>query len=143
MLEKLLTQDRINIVDSVNNWEDAIRLASKPLLNENTIEKRYVDAMINAVKEFGAYIVLTDYFAMPHSRPENGVNETSMALLIVKEPVDLLEEPVNIFLVLAAKDNSSHLEALSSMTEIVGNEENIEKLKNSQTTEEIIKIMKG
>lgn len=141
MLKELLTEDRIVLKDSLDNWEDAIKIASEPLLNQKTITDEYVDAMIDSVKEHGPYIVLTDYFALPHARPESGVKDMSMSMLILKEPVDLLGKPVNIFTVLASIDNSSHIKALASLTEIVGDKDNIEKLKSSKSSKEVIKMI--
>ena len=63
-------------------------------------------------------MVLADYFALMHARPGEGVNQQSMSLLVVKEPVDMLDKPVKIFLVLAAKDNQSHLESLQRIMTI-------------------------
>lgn len=66
-----------------------------------------------------------------------------MSLLVVEEEVDLLGKPVNIFMVLAAIDNNSHIKALASLSEmlydssnidilITGNEESILELINKQ-----------
>lgn len=141
MLKELLTENKIVLKNSVNDWQEAIKIASEPLLNEEAITKEYIDAMIEGVKEHGPYIVLTDYFALPHARPESGVNKMSMSMLIIKEQVDLLGKPVNIFTILASVDNSSHIRALASLTDIVGDDENIEKLKQSKSSQEVMKII--
>lgn len=119
MIEKLLTRKRMQKLDSAVDFEEAIRLASQPLLKEKVIEEEYIQAMIDSVYKNGPYIVLKDYFALPHAAAGESVNEMGMSLLILKEPVDLLGNPIKVFLVLAAVDSTTHLEALSKLSELL------------------------
>ena len=125
MLKEIMSKERITVVKNVKDWRAAIRLASKPLLDDGSIEEEYVNAMIESVQAHGPYIVLADRFALPHASSASGVNAVSMALLVVKEEVDLEGKPVNLFMVLATTDNSSHMGALVSLTEILCDEKNI------------------
>ncbi|MBS6374447.1 MAG: PTS sugar transporter subunit IIA [Erysipelotrichaceae bacterium] len=140
MLKELLNEKRIRTADHVDNWKSAIELAAKPLLEEGTIEQTYVDQMIASVEEHGPYIVLADEFALPHASAASGVHELSMSLLIVKEPVDLLGKPVRLFMVLATIDNSSHMKALASLTEILYDDANM-KLFQSGDISAIMKLI--
>ncbi len=97
MIEKLLTRKRMQKLDSAVDFEEAIRLASQPLLKEKVIEEEYIQAMIDSVYKNGPYIVLKDYFALPHAAAGESVNEMGMSLLILKEPVDLLGNPIKVF----------------------------------------------
>lgn len=72
MLKELL-KDNMKIVENVSNWEEALKIAAKSLVDNNNIEERYIQAIIDDVYKYGPYIVLTEGAAMPHSRPENGV----------------------------------------------------------------------
>lgn len=146
MLSELITQDTIQIVDEPLKWQEAITLVARPLLEQGKIESRYIDAMINKVKEFGAFIHIGKSIALPHARPEDGVNELGMSLLKTNKPVLLLDDekhPVTIFICLAAVDNAAHLRALASLTKILSNSENLERLIQASTKEEIQTILKG
>lgn len=114
----LFDENNIQVTETCKDWKEAIKLASKPLLNENKISTTYVNNMIESVKQNGPYMVLTDYFALMHARPGVGVNQMGMSLLIVKKPVDLEGKPVKIFLVMAAIDNTSHLSSLQKIMKI-------------------------
>ena len=46
-------EDKIKIVDHIDDWKQAISLASEPLIKDGSLEPRYVEAMIEAVIEFG------------------------------------------------------------------------------------------
>lgn len=126
MLMELLPLDHIRHEERAGGWEEAIRIASVPLLEEGVIEESYVDRMIASVKTHGPYIILADYFALPHAAPGEGVNKLGMALLVLDEAVDLIGNPVKLFLVLAAVDNTSHLEALAEVSELLMEKEHFD-----------------
>lgn len=128
MLQDLLNIDRIQHVKQVSSWEDAIKLASQPLLEDGSIEASYVTAMIESIKQHGPYIVLADEFALPHASSANGVKRLAMSLLVLDQAVDLLGKPVKMWMVLASIDNSSHMKALSSLTQLFFNQSNIDIL---------------
>ena len=44
---------RVNIVENVNDWKEAITLAAKPLVEDGSVENSYIDAMIANVNKFG------------------------------------------------------------------------------------------
>lgn len=140
MLKELVNEKRVNKVLRVKDWKEAIRLASKPLLEDNSIDERYVDAMIESIMKHGPYIVLADGFALPHANSKDGVNRLSMSLLTVEEEVDLLGKPVNIFMVLATIDNNSHIKALASLSEILFDKENLDIFRKGNK-EKILKII--
>ncbi|WAA13149.1 PTS sugar transporter subunit IIA [Fervidibacillus halotolerans] len=143
MLTKFLPKDHLQHEERVKNWEEAIKIASRPLLKKGVIEKKYIDNMIKNVYTNGPYIVLNDYFALPHAQPGIGVNKSGMALLTLTEPVDLLGHPVKVFLVLAAYDSSSHLQALSEITKLMMEQENFDVILNGNTDEIYQLLLKG
>lgn len=140
MLTEYLSKETMNHVDSVNTWEEGIRLAARPLLEKGVIEDTYIKAMIESVHENGPYIVLKNYFALPHAKAGEGVNEVGMALLTLDEPVDLAGNPVKVFLVLAAVDSSAHLEALSEISELLIDDDSYETFLSGDL-EEINKLI--
>jgi mannitol/fructose-specific phosphotransferase system IIA component (Ntr-type) len=129
MLGELLTEERIQIAKDTVDWKEAIKLASKPLLDDGSITEEYVQAMIDAVEQFGPYMVLADRFALPHAQGSKGVKELSMSLLVVEEEVDMLGEPVNMFMVLASPDSSSHIDALASLSDLLTVPQNLTAIK--------------
>ncbi|SJO32468.1 BglG family transcription antiterminator [Clostridioides difficile] len=130
MLKELINAERVNIIKNVRDWKEAIKIASKPLLEDNSIEELYIENMIKSIEKYGPYIVLADRFALPHASSKEGVNKLAMSLLIVEDEVDLLGKPVNIFMVLAAVDNTTHIRALASLSEMMYEEENVKLIIN-------------
>ena len=126
MLKQYLSEETMQHKTYVDNWEEAITVAARPLLNKGVIDDSYVEAMIDSVEKNGPYIVLKDYFALPHAQAGTGVNEVGMSLLTLEEPVDLKGNEVKVFLVLAAVDASAHLDALSEVSELLMDDEKYE-----------------
>lgn len=137
----LFNDENIQILDRVKDWREAIIEGSRPLLKGGKIEKRYIDSMIKSVEELGFYIVLTDDIAMPHSRPEEGVNETGVSLLKLNEEVEFGNNKIKLVFVLAAKDKNTHIDTITKLLEIFQDDNKIEKLKVAKSVNEIKKII--
>ncbi|MGL6114260.1 MAG: PTS sugar transporter subunit IIA [Cetobacterium sp.] len=138
---KNILKGNISVKKKAENWKEAIEKAGEILLRKDYIEEKYIEAAIKNVEKLGNYIVLTDYVAMPHSRPEDGVKKTGMSLLVLKEPVDFLGEKINLIFMLASKDNSSHIEIIKKLAKLIDDETVIENLKKCETEEEILNII--
>ncbi len=142
MLKEWL-KNNIKIVDSVNDWEDAVRICSSPLVEKGNIEKRYVDKIINNIKELGPYVLLTDGVMMPHARPEDGALKKGMSFLKIRNGVSLHEtdEPVYLSFTLAAEDSDGHQDAIMELADFLDNEENLNKLiKEDLSEDEILNL---
>ncbi|MDD7593756.1 MAG: PTS sugar transporter subunit IIA [Peptoniphilaceae bacterium] len=106
----------------LTDWREAVRRAAGVLVDEGAIDAAYVDAMIQSVETYGPYIVLDEGFALPHAKAEGHVHRVAMSLLQVAPAVDLEGRPVDVFLVLAAPDATSHLEALAALGALLGDD---------------------
>ncbi|WP_214739850.1 MULTISPECIES: PTS sugar transporter subunit IIA [unclassified Exiguobacterium] len=142
MLNQLVTEKEIQLQHHVSNWQESIRLAAEPLLNNGSIEARYIETMIENVIEHGPYIVLMPHIAIPHARPEDGVNQLGMSVMKLNEPVLFPgDKPVRAFFVLAAIDQTTHLKALAQLTELLGNEQDLTLVLEAGTVDEIMKVL--
>lgn len=144
MLRDLITKDMIQLLDEATDWEEAITLAAEPLLTGEFIQQEYITAMIDSIKKFGPYVVMGPKIALPHARPENGVNQLGMSLLLLKHGVKFSassEDRVQIIIVLAAVDNETHLQALAQLSTLLMEEENIENMVNAKNAKEILAMI--
>ena len=145
MLSKLLTEQRIAIVDNVSDWEAAIDLVCKPLIESGDIRNEYIDAIKKSTLELGPYYVLAPMIAMPHARPEEGVVNNSLSLLVVRNGVEFHSkenDPVKVLLLLAAKDSNQHIELITSISEFFCSEDDVLDVSNALVKQEIIEILK-
>ncbi|HHU49632.1 MAG TPA: PTS sugar transporter subunit IIA [Clostridiales bacterium] len=124
MLRELVEKNRVCFHHSFNNWEDAIRAACQPLLDDGSIEQAYVDSIIATVHKYGPYIVFAPDVAMPHSKQgAEGVNNTAISFMKVEEPVRFLEDnrdkDARLFFTVCAVDQDKHLENMEKLSELL------------------------
>ncbi|WP_236712619.1 PTS sugar transporter subunit IIA [Peribacillus muralis] len=136
-------KNNIRFLDEVDSWEDSIKLAAEPLLHNGCITPKYIDDMIRNVNVNGPYIVIVPGIAMPHAKNEDGVINTGLSLLKLKNPVLFPEgKKVNILIVLAAEDSTGHLDLISDLSSILIDEDVMDQFKNCGNEEEFIQIIK-
>lgn len=143
VLHELLKQETVQVVEQLTDWEEAVKVAANPLLATGAIESAYIDAMIENIKTLGPYVVIGPEVAIPHARPESGVNQVGMSFLKLNQPVYFLNDekyPVRLLFCIAAIDNTTHLKALSQLTKLLSDKNNIELLKNAESTETITQL---
>lgn len=146
MLLELLNEETIKVCSEAKNWEDAGRIAGQLLLDSGKIEDRYIDAMIESVKEFGPYIVIAPGIALFHARPENGVKSMCMSLAVFKKGVIFNAEkndPVKLVFVLGAVDSESHLKVLAETMSLLQDNNAVSSIMASSDEREIISIIKN
>lgn len=128
--------ENIQILDRCNSWNEAIRIASAPLLERGDIEQRYVDEMINAVNNYGTYMVLTPEIAYVHAGVNDGIQRNCAALLLLKRPVifgNFDRKRVCAVVVLGIKNRKEDSE-LINLAYILGKEHNLRQLKETHIT---------
>lgn len=143
-LRELLNEDTIYLNQEATNWEDAIRVSANPLKNLGYVKDSYIEAMIENVRKLGPYIVIAPKVAMPHARPEDGVNKVSMTLTTFKEEIYFSgkeQHKVKILISLAPKDNQTHIKALACLTKMLSKKENIDKILNSKDKDEVLEVI--
>ncbi len=138
-MHDLISLENIVIVDSVKDWRDAIEKAVRPLVTNAYVEERYIQGIIDNTMEYGPYYVLAPNIAMPHARPEQGVLEKQIGILVLRQPIKFSDEgyDVRLIITLAATDSKSHLEALRSLSELLENDDHVSKIISAKNEEEI------
>lgn len=137
----MFKKENILLVESVENWEEAVRKSANLLLYSGDIEKRYIEAMIGNIEKYGFYIVIDSLVAMPHSRAEDGVINNSISLLKINNAVKFGENDVNLVFSLAAKDSSSHIDIIKNLLDILQDDDKKNALISETNLEGIYKIL--
>ncbi|EOB1222575.1 PTS sugar transporter subunit IIA [Vibrio cholerae] len=146
MLSELITSDVIRIYPNAADWKDAVQKSCQALIDNGAVEPRYVDAIFRSHEELGPYYVVGPSMAMPHARPENGVNRLSLAITVIQQGVHFNSEgndPVKMLVTLAATDSESHVGAIAQLAELFMNEEHVEQICNAQTIEDVLAVIKN
>jgi transcriptional antiterminator/mannitol/fructose-specific phosphotransferase system IIA component (Ntr-type) len=141
-LYELITPSMITLRHSVHSWEEAIELASQPLLKRNHITKHYIEAMIQRC-HYDPYIVIAPNTAIPHAAPDEGVNEISMSLLRLRRGVTFATDySIQLVIIIAALDKDRHLRALTQLMRLVRNDQDRQQMINAKSVYEIHEIIK-
>lgn len=144
MINEQLNKQTVQVVNGDGiDWQAAIRLAAKPLLDNGTIEKEYVQDVIKVVEQEGPYINIGPYIALAHSRPSKSVKKVGLSLLKTNREIALVnkDHPIKLWFVLAATDNTSHLEVIKQLLKVLMNRETVKKILATTTVEEILNIL--
>lgn len=144
MIQDILSEDNISFVEGEYQWKDSIVKVAEPLLQQEAIETRYIDAMIQSIEEYGPYIVIGPHLALAHARPEDGALKLGLSLSIFETPVQFhhdFNDPVKIIFCLSAIDSYSHLNIMKTIVNLIREEDNLQRLmeaKNSETVKQIL-----
>lgn len=139
----LMNEEMIQLNARAEDWKEAIHLGGDLLFKSNCIEARYIDAMINNMIENGPYFVLAPGVAMPHASSKSGVKKLSMSLVTLAEPIafsDSPNNPVELVICLAAVNDTSHLDLLRNVSELLSSPEDVRKVISATSAEEVLQI---
>lgn len=146
--ESLIENNSILLKADAANWQEAVKLGTDMLVASKAIEPRYYDAIIHCVKTMGPYIIIAPNLAMPHARPEDGVNHTAFALVTLNKPVyfDGEEEPVDVLVTLAGSTSDEHMQGLMEVTQILDDENSetgvdLDKFRRCKTKEDVYAVI--
>ena len=144
-LQKLINKESIVIVnDSPKTINEAIDLCCSCLVKSGKVTSDYPKAIQESHKKTGPYYVLAPKIAMPHARPEDGVNELSLQLTVFKNGMDFGSKDngdVYIALTLAAMDSDSHIQTIMTLSELFQNDADIEEIIGADSIEGILEIV--
>ncbi len=146
--QSLIENNSIALQASATTWEQAIKIGTDMLIASGAIQPNYHDAIIQSVKTLGPYIVIAPQLALPHARPENGVNRTAFALVTLQQPIvfDGEDEPVDVLITLAGSSSDEHMEGLLEVTQIIDDEESdtgvdLDKLRRCRSADDVYRVI--
>lgn len=146
-IKELIDKNRVCFHKRFDTWEEAVAASCQPLIDDKTIEKEYVQAVIDCVNKYGPYIVLAPDIAIPHSQEGAvGVNDTGICFMKVEEPVHFEEgnkdKDARLFFVLASVDHKVHIQNMEKLAMILLNEDLVKDLLEADTIEKLEEIDK-
>lgn len=143
-LKDIMYRDHLIHIDKDIMWDEAIRLASVPLLKTNIITENYINEMIGLVRDYGPYIVIKNRIAIAHAKTEAGANALGTALLINKKNIQF-EDDLNIhyLFVISCSNPKEHLQILKDISMLASDDIDLNALldKNVDEIMEFIKKM--
>lgn len=131
MIRDWLTPDKINVINSIDNWKNAVRLSAEPLLAQGYMAEHYIEAILKSHEELGPYYLLALGLAMPHARPEQGALRNGLSLLHIKEGISFgstENDPIYVIIMLCARSGNEHITMIGELAELFSDQQKLERL---------------
>ncbi|VKH95390.1 phosphotransferase system sugar-specific EII component [Streptococcus pneumoniae] len=141
--QTLIDNDSIRLGLEANNWKEAVKVAVDPLIESGAILPEYYDAIIESTEEYGPYYILMLGMAMPHARPEAGVQSDAFSLITLQNPVVFSDgKEVSVLLALAATSSKIHTSvAIPQIIALFELDDSIARLQACQTKEDVLAMI--
>ena len=139
-MSEILTPETIELGASLGSQKEAIQRAGALLVENGNVDERYVDSMFEREKSVSTY--MGNAVAIPHGTNESKqwVTRSGLSIITVPEGVEYGDGEVAKLVIGIAGKGDDHLEILSKIAIVVSEEENVEKIVNARTKEELMAI---
>ncbi|MFD1451166.1 MULTISPECIES: PTS sugar transporter subunit IIA [Oceanobacillus] len=141
MAKEILSTENIELGVQVSSKEEAVRYVGGILLNNGYVKENYIDKMLE--REEIATTFMGNSLAIPHGTEDakKEVLATGLSVVTVPDGVDFGDGNIVKLLIGIAGKGDEHLEILSQIAIICSEEENVEKLIQASSKEEIITLL--
>ena len=134
MLRSLVEKHHCKFMESVPDWQEAIRAGCRLLEADGCVDESYAELIIDCVHRYGPYIIIIPNVCLAHSQEHaGGVRKTGLSFLHLEKPVDFSltegeSHPAQLIFALSAVTPEQHLQhvvALSDLLSIRGMPEHL------------------
>ncbi|MBF7016523.1 PTS sugar transporter subunit IIA [Staphylococcus durrellii] len=138
-MTELFSNENIFINASVKTRDEAIEKAGHTLVSAGAVTEDYIQAMKDREEVVSTF--MGNGLAIPHGTDEakTSVLQSGLTLLQIPEGIDWDGEEVNVVVGIAGKDGE-HLDLLSQIAITFSEEENVERIINAKSAEEIKQV---
>ena len=138
-MTELFSNDNIFLNVSVGSKDEAIEKAGRALVDSGSVNEAYIQAMKDREQLVSTF--MGNGLAIPHGTDEakGDVLASGLTLLQIPEGVDWNGETVKVVVGIAGKDGE-HLDLLSKIAITFSEEENVDRIVNAKSAEEIKQV---
>ncbi|MFC7440475.1 PTS sugar transporter subunit IIA [Laceyella putida] len=139
----ILSKDKVILNKKVKTKKEAIEWAGKLLVQGNHVTHEYIDKMIEREEDLTTY--MGNGVAIPHgtSDAKQWIRSTGISIVQIPDGVDFGNGNTAYLVVGIAAVGDEHLEILSNLAIICSEEENVKKMVQSNSAEELITLLEG
>ncbi|EIJ79942.1 mannitol specific phosphotransferase enzyme IIA component [Bacillus methanolicus PB1] len=139
----ILSPENILLNAEIENKESAIRLTGNVLVENGYVDSAYIEKMLEREELSSTY--MGNFVAIPHGTEDakQSVKESGIAIIQVPGGVDFGNGNIVKLLIGIAGKGDEHLEILSKIAIVLSEEENVMKIVNASSKEEILAIFEG
>ena len=140
MAPSILEPQNVVAEGTATTRDDAIREAGALLVAAGAVKQEYVDSMFERENSVSTY--MGNFLAIPHGTNDakESIVRSALSLVRYAEPIDWNGQPVK-FAVGIAGLNNEHLEILSKIAVVFSDEDEVQKLLDAGTADEIFALL--
>lgn len=140
MTSSILEPRNVVAAGAATTRDDAIREAGALLVAAGAVTQEYVDSMFERENSVSTY--MGNFLAIPHGTNDakESIVRSALSLVRYAEPIDWDGKPVK-FAVGIAGLNNEHLEILSKIAVVFADTDEVQKLSDAGTAEEIFALL--
>ncbi|MBS4206616.1 PTS sugar transporter subunit IIA [Bacillus sp. FJAT-50079] len=142
-MKSIFDEKNIQMNASFNNKTEAIKAAGEILVNNDYVTEDYILDMLQREEIMSTY--MGNHVSIPHgvNESQSKIKRSGISFVQVPEGVSFGEDKLAYIIIGIAGKENEHLEILSNIALVCSELDNIEILKNAETKEEIIELLKG
>ena len=140
MTQSILEPQNVVAAGTATTRDDAIREAGALLVASGAVTQEYVDSMFERENSVSTY--MGNFLAIPHGTNDakEAIVRSALSLVRFAEPIDWDGQPVR-FAVGIAGLNNEHLEILSKIAVVFSDEDEVQKLIDAATQDDIFALL--
>ncbi|CEG22822.1 Mannitol-specific phosphotransferase enzyme IIA component [Planococcus massiliensis] len=140
MAKEVLSRENIRLNVSLSGKEEAIRYTGSILVDGGYVDEGYIEKMLEREELTSTF--MGNSLAIPHGTEDakKNVLETGISVVTVPDGIDFGGGNIAKILIGIAGKGNEHLEILSNIAIVCSEEENIDKILNATTEEEILDL---
>ena len=139
-MSEILTPETVELGARLSSRDEAIRRAGALLVENGHVDERYIYSMFEREESVSTY--MGNAVAIPHGTNDSKqwVERSGLSIITVPEGVEYGDGDVAKLVIGIAGKGDEHLEILSKISLVVSEEENVEKIVQAETKEELLAI---
>lgn len=143
MTKDILAKENILLNATAGSKEEAIKLTGSILVEKGYVDASYIEKMLEREELTSTY--MGNFIAIPHGTEDSKqfVKESGISFVQVPEGVDFGGGNVVKILIGIAGKNNEHLDILSKIAIVCSEEENVAKLVEAKSADEVLTIFEG
>ena len=117
-------QSAVRYCDQPVDWQEAIKFAIAPLIQQGTVTPTYCEQIIRLTKQHGDYMAIGQGVFLAHAAPNAGVNELGFSYSYFTHPFKVSndsDKPIHLVVSIAPVDQEQHLAVLSHLLQCLQN----------------------
>lgn len=142
-LTDYLKPDFIRKTSEKLTWQQAVKFACHPLLENQMITELFIQDCLDQIEEQGYAGYLGSQTCIPHTAPQNGVLKDGISLLIAAEPIAFPNgKKIHFIYPLSFYDLTKHLKAVNQLADISNDSTFLNRLKESSDTKTAYQLIR-